>query len=145
MNKILYFAYGMNTNLDSMASRCPKAKSLGHAILEDYRFRFAHHADVVPDSNSKVDGVLWELTEDCLRSLDQLEGYPFYYDRKLVTVEFFNRAIKHQAWVYYMQPGHADSEPSDHYVEMLVEGYTDHHIPVTQIAYSLVPKSVVKM
>lgn len=142
MNKILYFAYGMNTNLHSMASRCPKAKSLGYAILEDYRFRFAHHADVVPDLYNRVDGVLWELTEDCLRSLDRLEGYPFYYDRKLVTVESADTAIKHQAWVYYMQPGHADSDPSDSYVEMLLEGYTDHNVPTKQIVYNL---SVVKM
>jgi gamma-glutamylcyclotransferase (GGCT)/AIG2-like uncharacterized protein YtfP len=140
MTKILYFAYGMNTNLDSMASRCPKAKSLGYAILPDYRFRFAHHADVVPDTYNKVDGVLWELTEDCLRSLDMLEGYPFYYDRKLVTVEASNKAVNYQAWVYYMQPGHIDSPPSDHYVEMLLEGYTEHNVSTRQIVYNLPQK-----
>lgn len=132
----------MNTNLDSMASRCPKAKSLGYAILPDYSFRFAHHADVVPDLYNKTDGVLWELTEDCLKSLDATEGYPFYYDRKIVTVEAANKAVKYQAWVYYMQPGHNDSPPSDHYVEMLLEGYTEHDVPTKQIVHNL---SVVKM
>ena len=41
---MLYFAYGMNTNLGEMARRCPGAVSLGHARLIDHVFRFAFHA-----------------------------------------------------------------------------------------------------
>ncbi len=51
-NSQLYFSYGMNTNQDEMAYRCPGAHSLGHARLIDHAFRFAVHADVVPCSGS---------------------------------------------------------------------------------------------
>ena len=33
MKQHLYFAYGMNTNVNGMAQRCPAAVSHGHAIL----------------------------------------------------------------------------------------------------------------
>ena len=78
-NSQLYFAYGMNTNQDEMAYRCPGAHSLGHARLIDHAFRFAVHADVVPCEGSYVDGVLWSITDQDLDHLDQLEGYPTYY------------------------------------------------------------------
>jgi len=66
----LYFAYGMNTNQEEMAYRCPGAHSLGHARLIDHAFRFAVHADVVPCSGSYVDGVLWSITDQDLDHLD---------------------------------------------------------------------------
>lgn len=83
---MLYFAYGMNTNTDEMAYRCPGAASLGHARLIDHVFRFAYHADVVPCMGSYVDGVLWNISDQDLASLDQLEGYPAYYGREQVRV-----------------------------------------------------------
>ena len=85
---MLYFAYGMNTNTQGMAHRCPGAVAFGCATLEGHRFRFAGPADVQRDRHSDVDGVLWDITEECLASLDVLEGYPFYYDRKWARVWF---------------------------------------------------------
>jgi gamma-glutamylcyclotransferase (GGCT)/AIG2-like uncharacterized protein YtfP len=97
---MLYFAYGMNTNTEEMAHRCPGAKSLGHARLVNHSFRFARHADVEPCDNSFVDGVLWEITDQHLTALDQLEGYPFYYDRVASSVVHESRTF--HALVYRM-------------------------------------------
>ena len=85
---MLYFAYGMNTNTQGMANRCPQAVAFGHARLLGHRFRFAGCADVQVDRRSHVDGVLWDITEECLASLDILEGYPYYYNRSYRQVEF---------------------------------------------------------
>ena len=130
-NTILYFGYGMNTNLTGMAGRCPGAVSLGHAVLPNHEFRFAVHADVLENKEMNVDGVLWEINRKHLRSLDMLEGYPFYYDRKVVEV-IHNGAIK-RALVYYMQPGNLDNMPAQSYLDMLCEGYEENKVPLTQL------------
>jgi gamma-glutamylcyclotransferase (GGCT)/AIG2-like uncharacterized protein YtfP len=126
-----YFAYGMNTNLKEMAQRCPDSQNLGTATLVGYRFRFAGHADIVPQLNGLVEGVLWEITDKCLAALDNLEGFPYYYDRKEVTV--VGREGSETALVYYMTEG----MPSDDYQKMVMEGYRQNHIPVNQILESL--------
>ena len=136
----LYFAYGMNTNNRGMADRCPNAVNLGYAVLPDYQFRFALHADVVPRKFSEVDGVLWSITADDLANLDQLEGYPMYYDRKIVTVKHQGRKVK--AITYFMQPGYTDSDPGEYYLNSVTEGYTSNGVPLGQIFEALQPKFV---
>lgn len=135
MKQHLYFAYGMNTNVNGMAQRCPAAVSHGHAILLNHVFRFSGPADVVKCSDSYVDGVLWTITDECLKSLDLLEGYPYYYNRKVRPVRFQGRIVN--AIVYYMQPGNIDGLPSQGYFDMVVEGYHEHGVPVEQLYNAL--------
>ncbi len=130
-NSQLYFAYGMNTNQDEMAWRCPGAHSLGHARLIDHVFRFAVHADVVPCVGSYVDGVLWSITDQDLDHLDQLEGYPIYYGRHRVRVSQGSRIVL--AICYSMQPGQPDFQPSRGYLNMVLEGYNQHQVPTEQL------------
>ena len=130
-NSQLYFAYGMNTNQEEMTYRCPGAVSLGHAKLIDHAFRFAYLADVVPCLSSYVDGVLWSITDQDLASLDQLEGYPIYYGRQQVRVSQGSRIFL--ALCYSMQPGQPDAAPSDRYMNMVLEGYAQHHVPTDQL------------
>lgn len=130
-SQYLMFAYGMNTNQDEMAYRCPGAHSLGHARLIDHAFRFATHADVVPCAGSYVDGVLWSITEQDLDHLDQLEGYPTYYGRSQVRVSQGSRIFL--AVCYSMQPGRSDSPPSNSYMNMVLEGYAQHRVPTEQL------------
>ena len=132
---MLYFSYGMNTNVQEMHSRCPGGQSLGHSRLINYAFRFAQHADVVKCNGSYVDGVLWEITTDHLNSLDQLEAYPYYYNRRELRVAIANRTA--MAIVYFMQPGHVDHPPNDYYFNSVVQGYTQHEVPVDQLYNSL--------
>jgi gamma-glutamylcyclotransferase (GGCT)/AIG2-like uncharacterized protein YtfP len=135
MNKMYMFSYGMNTNIQQMGIRCPRSTSLGAAILEGYRFRFANHADVVPDPGSTVTGVLWEITLDCLANLDLLEGYPYYYDRKMVEVSCAGK--KFECLVYTMQPGNTSAPPSNTYLNLITEGYLQHGIDCNQLTDEL--------
>lgn len=134
MKQYLYFAYGMNTNVAGMAARCPAAVSHGRAVLLDHVFRFAGPADVVKCPDSYVDGVLWTITDQCLASLDLLEGYPYYYNRSYRKVMFENRVVR--ALTYHMLPGHIDAPPSQGYFNMVVEGYREHAVPVEQLYYA---------
>lgn len=121
----------MNTNLEQMSSRCPGAVSLGTAELLGYNFRFAYHADVVPDIGQQVTGVLWKINSQHLQSLDLFEGYPVYYTRSRVTVLHKGKQIS--AHCYMMQPGQEDAPPSGIYFESIVRGYRDHSIPMNQL------------
>lgn len=134
---IYYFAYGMNTNLDHMAQRCPAAKLIGPAVLPGHRFRFAGHADIVPDESSHVDGVLWYITKECLEALDRLEGYPTYYDCKEVLVKCGDE--DYFAEVYYMTPGNLDGLPSERYYTLVMEGYRQNGVSTHQITQFLEP------
>ena len=128
---MFYFAYGMNTNQSSMAWRCPGAISFGHARLLDHEFRFSHHADVVMRPGERVDGVLWLIDDDHLADLDMLEGYPSYYDRAVLPVEYQGNII--MAECYRMQPDNIDCRPSKGYLDMIFEGYQEYDIPNGQI------------
>jgi len=130
-----YFAYGMNTNLSQMANRCPEAQSLGKAVLYGHEFRFARHADIIPNPEFSTQGVLWDITPDCELALDALEGYPTYYLKKMVSVFHNGQAVK--AMTYYMTGDNPDEYPSDGYLEMLMDGYKEHGVDNTQLYSSL--------
>jgi len=136
---MLYFAYGMNTNTQGMARRCPGAVAFGHARLLGHRFRFSGPADVQVDHRDYVDGVLWDITDECLKALDTLEGYPYYYGRKWATVEYAQG--EHEALVYYMQPGNRNHPPSSGYFNTVLEGYEEFGVPTTQL-YKNVTESI---
>lgn len=130
-----YFSYGMNTNLSSMAMRCPQARSLGAAVLPHYRFEFKNFATVVPAMDEQVHGVLWEISDNCEKSLDRLEGYPIYYGKINVWAE--HEGIMVPCMTYLMYPEEEFNYPSPSYVGMLEEGYRAHGIVTNQIDQAL--------
>lgn len=132
---MLYFAYGMNTNRLGMAQRCPQARPLGMATLPGWRFRFAGPADIVRDPDSKVYGVLWDISLPCLKSLDDLEGYPYFYNRDWVTVVHHGSSAP--AMAYFMLPGVPTRAPSPGYLDCVVEGYRNFGIDSQQIHQGL--------
>lgn len=117
----LYFAYGMNTNRDEMAYRCPTARALGKAILPGYKFEFKSFATIVPSPKEQVEGVLWTITESDESALDVLEGYPEFYDKKNVSV--IHNDMDYIAMTYIMGPREQGYAPSDGYYRMVSEGY----------------------
>ena len=132
---MLYFAYGMNTNRGQMALRCPDAKSLGRAVLYGHEFRFARHADIIENPAFNTRGVLWDITEECEKSLDALEGFPDYYLKKQVNVFYNGTPV--ECMTYYMTGEVIDSLPSDSYLDMLFEGYLEHNVSTEQIIDSI--------
>lgn len=93
MAETLYFAYGSNMNLDQMEFRCPAAEVVGNVRLDGYRLTFCSRnpdsgvATILPQKGSHVDGVLWKITQDCEKSLDHYEGYPYLYGKETIHVQ----------------------------------------------------------
>jgi len=128
---MLYLAYGMNTNLDQMAGRCPGAVSLGRWDLANHRLVFRGPADVEYSPGDIVQCVLWDITKECELSLDRLEGYPSYYGKKFVPVTF--HGMKHRAMIYQMNDQDGYYTPGNSYVWLLEEGYKAHGLDLDQI------------
>ena len=133
--KHLYFAYGANTNIASMDYRCPTATCLGAAKLHGYLFQFRLHADVEPNDDTHVSGVLWEVTDYDMESLDKFESYPIYYNRAQVKVDHNGRIVT--AWVYFMNDQNHIQHPHDWYLKTCVEGYLDNGLMLDQIENAL--------
>ena len=127
----LYFAYGMNTNQEEMSYRCPDARALGNAILPGYRLEFKSFATIVPSPKEQVEGVLWKITDTDEMSLDILEGYPEFYDKKTVSVEHDNQS--YIAMTYIMGPREQGHAPSDGYYSMVSEGYQSFGLSQQQL------------
>ena len=127
----LYFAYGMNTNREEMAYRCPKAHALGKAVLPGYRFEFKSFATIVPNPKESVEGVLWTITDTDESALDMLEGYPEFYDKKNVSV--IHNDINYIAMTYIMNPREKGCTPSDGYYSMVSEGYQSFGLSQKQL------------
>jgi gamma-glutamylcyclotransferase (GGCT)/AIG2-like uncharacterized protein YtfP len=130
-----YFAYGMNTNLDSMQHRCPTAVCLGAAWIDNYEFVFRTHADIQKKSGSICYGVLWDITRADLKSLDALEGYPYYYNRFRVRVNLGDHFV--YALTYQMTDQDYIQEPGNGYLQMVTEGYQQNGVPTDQIASAI--------
>lgn len=139
-----YFAYGMNTNLDEMARRCPGAVSLGAAWLDNYELVFRTHADIAKSPGSICYGVLWDIAPAHLQALDTLEGYPYYYTRFRVRVNLGDHFV--YALTYQMNDQSYLQEPGAGYLQMVTEGYQQNSVPADQIdrAINMVCSSLTK-
>ena len=135
-----YFAYGMNTNIGEMSYRCPNAVCIGPAKIKNYKLVFRNHADIERADDGYVHGVMWKITSNCEQSLDLLEGYPFYYDKKEFIVELDKPMLDMThflAMAYQMVDQTTVSPPSQSYMDCLIEGYTTNNVNVDQIYRAL--------
>jgi gamma-glutamylcyclotransferase (GGCT)/AIG2-like uncharacterized protein YtfP len=118
-----------------MKLRCPKAISHGKVLLVNHSLAFKGVCDAVKTYNKHMECTLWTITDDCEKSLDALEGYPFMYDKKEVSVEYKGRTIS--AMIYYMTGSPKLDMPSESYLDMVVEGYENHDMNLMQILSAL--------
>lgn len=122
----LYIAYGSNLNLPQMAFRCPTAKAVGMSELKDYELLFRGGrrgavATVEPKEGSTVPVLLWEIHGKDEEALDRYEGYPHLYGKQMMEVEIGGKTVS--AMAYVMMPGYQFGIPSDHYANVIWEGY----------------------
>ena len=135
MENTLYFAYGSNINLGQMDYRCPDASVVGPVVLEGWEllFRRGGFATIAPKEGETVHGLLWSLTRSCERSLDRYEGYPRFYDKKMVTVrDSEGRSLSVMAYIMddrFREP----MLPTESYYNGILEGYQQNGLPVSAL------------
>jgi len=128
MNKenTIYLAYGSNLNREQMEYRCPYAKVLGTAVLQDYRLLFRGEdghavATVEQEKGCEVPVLLWDITPRDEESLDRYEGWPRLYRKETVRVRVGKKWISVMA--YIMNEGRPLGIPGEYYLNTIVEGY----------------------
>ena len=136
MSETLYFAYGSNINLQQMAVRCPDAKVVEPAVLENYELLFRGNgnsfgvATIAPKEGSQVQGLLWRITPYCELSLDIYEGYPRLYEKQTITLRT-NSGKQVQAMVYVMthEKERLPTMPTRSYYTGIQEGFRQNGLP----------------
>ncbi|BBY19669.1 poly-gamma-glutamate hydrolase family protein [Mycolicibacterium litorale] len=123
-----YFAYGSNLCVQQMAQRCPDAADPRPATLADHDWLINERgvATLEPVPGAQVHGVLWQVSDHDLATLDSAEGVPVRYRRDRLTVQTDDGPAP--AWVYIdhrIEPG----PPRPGYLERIIDGALHHGLP----------------
>lgn len=132
--KTLYIAYGSNINLEQMACRCPTATKFGSGTILDYELQFRRVATIVPNENSVVPVLLWELEPSDEKSLDRYEGYPNFYRKEYFELEINGET--REAMAYVMNGGQINV-PSEAYYNGIEKGYLDNGLDTSYLEKAL--------
>jgi gamma-glutamylcyclotransferase (GGCT)/AIG2-like uncharacterized protein YtfP len=135
-NKLVYyFAYGMLTDPEIM----PNVEMIGVGILNNFKFEIFTYANVIESNSNKVLGTLWAIDSRKLAELDQIEGYPYLYNRKTVNVVVDGK--KYSSQVYTMTDATRKQmmgrSPSKQYINSIINGYRHAGIPIAQLKNGL--------
>lgn len=145
---MLYFAYGSNMDPDQMAARCPDAKIVGPAYLQDHRLCFPRRSknrgcgvsSIEPSVGHNTWGVVYESSDADLFALDKNEGFrrdrdPMgnAYNRISVTVNVGGQPV--EAETYVASPQEGLHRPNAAYLAHLRDGAAHHGLPRSYLTY----------
>ena len=131
----LYFAYASNMEPRRFRRLCPGATVVGPARLSGRRLAFSRYsrqrrggsADVVPDAEAEVWGVLYEVGDADLDTLDRSEDVPAAYRREAVVVE--DAEGRERQAVTYVANRTGDFLPHRDYLRLIVQGAEARGLP----------------
>jgi gamma-glutamylcyclotransferase (GGCT)/AIG2-like uncharacterized protein YtfP len=114
------------------------------AVLEEHALRFNYYsetrrgaaANVEPRAGASVHGVILSVDDAGLALLDQKEGHPNRYRRRLVPVAQ-GGAERLAVWLYVVSAAHrraTDLSPSSEYLELLLAAAEQHGFPSDYVA-----------
>lgn len=127
-----YIAYGSNLNIRQMKYRCPRALVVGTGFIKDYELLFkgsktGSYLTIEEKKGSSVPVAIWKVDEYHEQALDRYEGYPTFYYKKEIEIDFISlkRKLPHhaKAFVYIMHEDRCLGVPSVEYVRVCLEGY----------------------
>lgn len=121
-----YIAYGANMSREQMALRCPTARFLSTGQLKGWQLEFYIHATVTRVRNKEVyvPVAIREITAEDEKSLDQFEGYPFYYTKQTTTVSLADGS-QIKGMLYIMRELSRPYPPGSGYYRGIQEAYLD--------------------
>lgn len=146
--RVLTFAYGSSMDWCQMRYRCPSARFVDVAVLPDHSLAFTRWsknrscgvADAVPADGSEVWGVVYQIDETDIGSLDRSEGYQpgrrdgnsYVRETRQVLVDGNpKRAIEVQ--IYFAVKTGVRHKPNQAYKDLILSGARHWHLPETYI------------
>lgn len=127
-----YIAYGSNLNVRQMKIRCPKARLVGTATLENHILYLrgslaGSYLTIEPKIGASVPVAVWEVTPTDEKALDRYEGYPNFYYKQDYTLQVTSMDKTNETtldcFAYVMRSNRPIGIPSDYYVYTCLEGY----------------------
>lgn len=134
MDDKYYIAYGSNLNIRQMMHRCPDARIMGTAIIQDYQLLFkgsktGSYLTIEPKAGASVPVAVWRVSQADERNLDRYEGFPNFYYKKDMKIQVTGiktgKTYTRTAFVYIMHEERPLGRPSNLYVQTCLEGYFD--------------------
>jgi AIG2-like family len=130
-DEVIYFAYGSNMSTGRTEDRTGGVHQRGVARLSGHRILFnkastdgTGKTNIVPHKTAEVWGVLFGMTT---AQFTTLAGHEGGYAEQAVTVHLGDTEVKAQTFVAEMRtPG---LKPSRTYLDFLIEGAREHHLP----------------
>ncbi len=133
-----YFAYGSNLSVRRMEGRTGETHPAKIARLADHRFAFNQrcgdgpvHANIVPQPDAVVWGVIYRCSPRALERLDEYEAVAEgQYERLAVTV-FLEDGTPVSAMAYIAGTACTSEEgrPTAEYLAQVVNGAREHGLP----------------
>ncbi|XP_076626531.1 gamma-glutamylcyclotransferase [Colletes latitarsis] len=151
--KFLYFAYGSNMLMKRIHINNPTAVRKDIGILKNFRLDFLTHskrwggcsATIVPTERYNVWGVIWELHEHNLPTLDCQEGvadkvyFPLMVEVETPNGNVLNCRVYQQCnnpddhMKLRLLPSHR--RPSPLYIETILKGAQENQLPCDYIKF----------
>ena len=140
LNVAKYFAYGSNLDLSQMKRRCPKSRLISKGSLSGHSLTFNRFssgwgggvADVIQDQDSKVWGLVFEISDSDLERLDRYEGYhkdqTSMYERWKAVIDTPNGQIS-DVWVYTVVEKQKFIQPTLEYLQIIKDAAVRWNFP----------------
>jgi gamma-glutamylcyclotransferase (GGCT)/AIG2-like uncharacterized protein YtfP len=130
-----YFAYGSNMDGRQMAETGPACQPAGHGKLDGFRLEFNVYSDrweggaanLEPDPEAHVWGVVWDITEEDLAALDTYIGHPTFYRQEHVVVDLGDQQFPCLTYRVAHQQGYV--RPTDSYLNRLRQAMRENGLP----------------
>ncbi len=131
---MLYFAYAENMDIETLGDRNVTFEKIGTGRVRDFRLVFhkpatdgSGLADLMDDRGSMAEGVIWDIPENSLDSLDVFEGVDKgHYRRVPITVQTSRGEM---ACVTYRAAKFRNGlKPSRAYLDLIVRGAEMHRL-----------------
>lgn len=121
----VYLAYGSNMSIPRLFDRNVVARWLGTVQIPNDRLTFRQsksgfYASLDHEENARTPGVIWAIRPEHEKQLDQFEGYPDWYDKKIIPIE---HEILTEAMVYVLPESKASGKPKSNYLKYLQDAY----------------------
>jgi hypothetical protein len=118
-----------------MAETCPACQPVGQGRLNGFRLEFNVYSDrweggaanLEPDQEAHVWGVVWDITDEDLAALDTYIGHPTFYRQEQVVVDVADRHL--QCLTYRVAHQRGWVRPTDTYLNRLRQAIREQGLP----------------
>ena len=116
-----------------MKARCPNSRRMGTAALTHHRLQIDGRgvATVTACEGFSVHGVVWDITDTDVASLDQYEGVPTFYVKQYCTVQFDDGA---ESMLIYTSTTRSNGSPLSGYLERIIAAAEESDLPTDYVA-----------